>query len=70
MADAVPVGAGTVILLGAGDFASCSPFSAEVTGNNDPEVVALKALPFERAQLPHLSLKIVPSVDLGSRGGM
>lgn len=63
-------GAGTAILLGPGDFAAASIASAQVFTSNDKEVKACRAIPFERCALRRLKIRIVPSVDLGSRGGM
>lgn len=71
VAEAVTVASGTTILLGPGDFAACSPYAVPITTSvADKEVKILKAFPFERASLHHMAVKIVPSVDLGSRGGM
>lgn len=64
------VSSGTVMLLGPGDFAAVSPFAVPVTGREDKEVLALRAFPFERASLRSVNVKIVPSADLGQRGGM
>lgn len=65
------VGSGTTIILGPGDFAAFSPVSVPIaTTKTDKEVTCLKAFPFERAQLRHVSVRIVPSVDIGDRGGM
>lgn len=69
-ATTVTSGSGTVMLIGANDFAAFSPFATSLTGSSGSEVMSVRALPFERARLPHLKLKIAPSVDLGSRGGM
>lgn len=63
-------GAGTSILLGPGDFAAASIASAQVFTSPDREVVACRAIPFERCALRRIKIRIVPSVDLGSRGGM
>jgi hypothetical protein len=64
-------GAGTAIMLGAGDFAATSPFAVPVTTTRtDKEVICLKAFPFERASLHHIHIKIVPSADVSVRGGM
>lgn len=70
-ADTKSTSAGTVIILGPGDFAAFSPFAVPVTSTStDKEVLALRSFPYERASLPRLSVKIVPSVDQGARGGM
>jgi hypothetical protein len=64
-------GAGSAILIGAGDFASVSPYAVPVkTTRPDKEVTCLKAFSFERASLHHLRIKIVPSADVSVRGGM
>lgn len=71
IADSAHIGSGTTIILGPGDFAALSPVSVPVsTTRTDKEVVCLKTFPYERAQLRHVTVKIVPSVDMGSRGGM
>lgn len=65
------VASGSALFLGPGDFASVSPFATPViTRVTDKEVIALRAFPYERATLRSLSAKIVPSADLGARGGM
>lgn len=64
-------GAGTTLILGAGDFASFSPFASGVKSNvNDKEVVCLKTFPFERTSMHSLHVKIIPSADVSVRGGM
>lgn len=71
MVETATVGSGSVILLGPGDFASLSPMAVPiVTTSSDNEVKMLKAFPFERAALTRVGVRISPSVDLGSRGGM
>lgn len=69
-ATTVITGAGTTILLGPGDFAAASIAAAPVFTATDREVQACRAIPFERCALRHLKIRIVPAVDLGSRGGM
>lgn len=65
------VGSGSVIILGPGDFAAFSPVSVPITSTRtDKEVKCLKAFPYERAALRKVSIRIVPSVDIGERGGM
>nr|BDH75795.1 uncharacterized protein [Drosophila biauraria male killing partitivirus 1] len=69
--ESVNVGSGSVILLGPGDFAAFSPVAIPVsTTKPDKEVKCLKAFPYERANLLAVTIKIVPSVDFGARGGM
>lgn len=69
--DEAPTGAGTTMILGAGDFASFSPFATSVLSNvNDKEVVCLKTFPFERASMHSLHVRIIPSADVSVRGGM
>lgn len=64
--------AGSTIFLGPGDFATVSSFAVPATTNDsaDNEVKCLKAFPFERVGLQHITLKIVPSADVSVRGGM
>lgn len=70
-AESHTVGSGSTIILGPGDFAALSPMAVPVTTTKtDNEVKALKTFPFERAALSEITVRIVPSVDLGSRGGM
>lgn len=67
------VGSGTVVILGPGDFAALSPLSVPVVvgkAKTNQEVKCLKTYPFERAALKRVNIRISPSVDLGSRGGM
>lgn len=70
--DEAITGSGSVILLGPGDFAAMSPMAVPVKSDakTDNEVKVLKCFPFERAALSRISVRISPSVDLGSRGGM
>lgn len=71
IASSANVGSGTVIVLGPGDFAAFSPVAIPiVTSKADKEVVCLKAFPYERASLRTVHIRIVPSVDIGERGGM
>lgn len=69
-AASLTVGAGTVILLGPGDFAAHSPFAVPMEADNTPAYNALRTFQFERAALSTVDITIVPSADLGSRGGM
>lgn len=63
-------GAGTIMLLGPGDFAPFSPFSSAVTTTReDKEVIHMRTLPFERHALRSIKIKIVPSADMAVRGG-
>lgn len=63
-------GSGTTIMLGPGDFASASIAGAQVFTSTDREVVACRAIPFERGTIRRMKIRVVPSVDLGARGGM
>lgn len=64
--------AGSTIILGPGDFASFSPMATSLTPSetDGKEIKALRSFPFERASLHRVTARIVPSVDLGQRGGM
>lgn len=68
-ADSVITGSGTSMILGPGDFASVAPFSVS-QGNANADHLEIRHFPFERASLRSVTAKIVPSVDLGTRGGM
>lgn len=70
-AKTVTIGSGSVMLLGPGDFACCSPYAVPITTtSNDNEVKCLRSFSFERVSLHRVLVTIVPSVDLGTRGGM
>lgn len=64
------IGAGTVMLLGPGDFAAHSPFAVPMKADNSLVYNALRTFQFERAALSSVDITIVPSADLGTRGGM
>lgn len=65
------LGSGIAVFLGAGDFASHSPFAVPVvSAKKDAEVKALRTFPFERSSFKTIQVKIVPSADMGVRGGM
>lgn len=67
----VTTSAGTVILLGPGDFASHSPFASFYNHDStDKDMFSLRALPFEKMGLNSLQIRIAPTVDLGKRGGL
>lgn len=62
--------AGVAVVLGASDFSAFTPYGSPNAYKQDREVKALRMLPFERQSLPSVQVKIVPTVDIGSRGGM
>lgn len=62
--------AGSTILFGPGDFAAISPVANKVFTSTDNEVKALRVLPYERGCLTGGTVRIVPSVDVGTRSGM
>lgn len=64
------IGSGTTMILGAGDFAAVSPFAVPTTNTTDKEMMAAKTFSYEQARLSTISVKIVPAVDAGYRGGM
>lgn len=66
----VTIASGATILLGPLDFAAVCPAAASVYTSTDREVQALRSLPYERASLPSLSVRIVPAIDVASRSGM
>lgn len=62
--------AGSAIFLGPMDFAAVCASASSVYTSKDREVQALKVIPYERISLSRIQVKIVPSVDAGSRVGM
>lgn len=66
----ITIGAGVTMLLGPGDFAAVSPVASQIYTKSDKEVLALRAIPYERIKLRTVHVRIAPSVEQGSRGGM
>lgn len=70
MTTSVITSAGSTMMLGPADFAAASPAAGQIYTDNDQEIQSCRVLPYERASLKRITVKIVPSVDLGARGGM
>lgn len=68
--DTTTASVGSSLMIGPATFASVCPAASSTFTATDKEVIPLRVLPYERGSLRNIKIRIVPSVDQGSRGGM